>query len=314
MSTGLLAVLGTFITSPFLLFALVPWCCQRSAKTAGSKWRPYFWSLFIVSFFILLTLATVWTVDIYIYYAEDVSSKILFPNDFLSPFTINLIFYLLTGLTSFSGGVFFPKCSSPSASGQKLSLCDRLGFGLLSAVFSAGIYHSFFIILALYHDVVTVTAYLVVFGSLLTLLFLGNVSVINQYTRNGFRGFFILIVVLELIILVLYTISVKTFRNLILGNSYMATFAWLLMVITLSVLALSFSISVFVLILRQGTSERSHIGRYDEQEVEMGAKESQQLVARRNFATESPEVQLAMMLQAVVGAWKKSKKKDQNEK
>ena len=319
MSTGLLAVLGTFITSPFLVFVVVPWCFQKAAKTnKGNRLRPYFGSMSITSLLLLLTLVIYWTADAYIYYAEDVSAKILFPNKFLSPFTMNLIFYLLTALTSFLGGIIFPKCSTSNITGHKLSPCDRLGCSLLSVVLSAGIYHSFFIILALYLDVVTVTAYLVVFGSLLGLLFLGNVSVINQFTRNGFKGFFVLVVVLELIIIVLYMVSVKAFRNLILGDSYVATTAWLLIVATLSVLALSFSISVFVLTLRRGTSDESgsNSGRGGQRSTEVRAKESQQLAARssRPGSTESPEVQLAMMLTTVVGAWKKSRGRDESVK
>ena len=316
MSAGLLAILGTFITFPFLVFAVVPWCCQKAANTTcrGNQLRPYFASMSITSLLLLLTLVIYWIADAYIYYAEDVSAKILFPNKFLSPFTMNLIFYFLTGLTSFLGGMIFPKCSTSNITGRKLSVCDRLGCSLLSVVLSAGIYHSFFIILALYQDVVTVTAYLVVFGSLLGLLFLGNASVINQFARNGFKGFFPLVVVLELIIIVLYMVSVKSFRNLILGEAYVATSAWLLIVVTLSVLALSFSISVFVLTLRRGTSdEGGDSGGRGQQGAEVRAKGSQQLVTRspQPGNSECPEVQLAKMLTSVVGAWRKSRGQDE---
>jgi len=241
----------------------------------------------------------------------------LFPHALLSPFSVALIFYFLTTLTTFCGGLCSSKCSNSSALEQRY--LDKIGLGFLSVSLSTGVFHSFYIVLAFIQDVVTVTSHLVVLRTILLLLFFSIVSVGYQYQKTCLRGFFSLIVTLKVIIFALYIISVRAFGKLLLVDRFTATNTWLVIVTLLSAFVLSFSLSIFALIIKflAAASERrrdgiarqlpSQNGRVTV-DVERAENSCRELVPKKAALTKSQQVELVMLLPAVVETWKKREK------
>ena len=186
----------------------------------------------------------------------------------------------------------------------------------MSVSLSTGVFQSFYFVLAFIQDAATVTAHLIVLTTILLLLFLGIASIGYQYQKTRLRGFFLLVVTLKFIIFALYFISVKAFGKLLLADCFTATNTWLIIVTLLSAFAISFSLSIFALIAKQpaAASERQtsqpppQIRRVD---VERAAAENscRELVPKTAAAlTKSQQVELVMLLPAVVETWKKREK------
>jgi len=205
-------------------------------------------SLYIVAALFDTVVIVYWTVMAIYYYQLDDMGRVLFPHALLSPFSVALIFYFLTTLTTFFGGLCSSKCSNSSALEQRY--LDKVGFGFLSVFLSTGVFHSFYIVLAFIQDVVTVTSHFIVLGTILLLLFLSIASIGYQYQKTCLRGFFSLIVALKVIIFALYIISVRAFGKLLLVDRFTATNTWLVIVTLLSAFVLSFSLSIFALIIK----------------------------------------------------------------
>ena len=245
------------------------------------------------------------------YYKWDAIGRVLFPHPLLSPFSVALIFYFLTTLTTFLGGICSSKCSNSSALEPKY--LDKIGYGFVSVSLSTGVFQSFYFVLAFIQDAATVTAHLVVLTTILLLLFLGIASIGYQYQKTRLRGFFLLVVTLKFIIFALYFISVKAFGKLLLVDCLTATNTWLIIVALLSAFAISFSLSIFALIAKQPADREmnqppSQNRRVD---VERAAAENscRELVPKTAAAlTKSQQVELVMLLPAVVETWKKREK------
>ena len=270
-------------------------------------------SLYIVAALFDTVVIVYWTVMAFYYYQLDDIGQVLFPHALLSPFSVALIFYFLTTLTTFFGGLCSSKCSNSSALEQ--TYLDKIGFGFLSVSLSTGVFHSFYIVLAFIQDVVTVTSHLIVLGTILLLLFFSIVSVGYQYQKTCLRGFFSLIVTLEVIIFALYIISVRAFGKFLLVDCFTATNTWLVMVTLLSAFVLSFSLSIFALIIKFPAAARDGIAqqlpsqnRRMTVDVEGAENSCRELVPKKAALTKSQQVELVMLLPAVVETWKKREK------
>ena len=270
-------------------------------------------SLYIVAALFDTVVMVYWTVMAFYYYQLDDIGQVLFPHALLSPFSVALIFYFLTTLTTFFGGLCSSKCSNSSALEQ--TYLDKIGFGFLSVSLSTGVFHSFYIVLAFIQDVVTVTSHLIVLGTILLLLFFSIVSVGYQYQKTCLRGFFSLIVTLEVIIFALYIISVRAFGKFLLVDCFTATNTWLVMVTLLSAFVLSFSLSIFALIIKFPAAARDGIAqqlpsqnRRMTVDVEGAENSCRELVPKKAALTKSQQVELVMLLPAVVETWKKREK------
>ena len=312
MATGLIAVFSTFITVPFIFLVLIQTC--QCCKKINTDQNPHLKAAIVVSLCTVaamldLTIVIYWGVMACYYYRFDDISKVLFPDALLSPFSVALIFYSLTALTTFMGGVCFSKCSLSNHS--KCSLLLKVGLGLASVTLSAGVFHSFYLVLAFVQDIVTVTGYLIVFSTMLLLLFLGVASIAYQYQKTQLKGFFALVIALKFIIFAIYLISVHAFKKLLLENHFTATKSWLVIVTLLSVSALSFSISIFALLIKQpnAAKERQKDGNTSGSDnrraadAESGRNTCKELVPKKLALTQSQEIELVMLLPAVVETW-----------
>ena len=306
MSTGLLSVFVVFITAPFCILVVSSTCCCKRKQLqshVNSRLKPCLSSLFIISALLFPTFLSYWIIVTVYYYTDDKIAQYLFYDQLLAPYSLHLIFYGLTGLVSFLGGFFFSKCQSGNA---KMSCGQRVGFGLLSMSLSACVYHSFFVTLAFLQDVTMVTSCLVIFVTIIVLLFLGICSIVHQFGKTCLNGSTTLVVTLMIIIFTLYIISIKSFRVLVLEeDSYVATPTWLLMVCLLSVLALSFATSVFVLVLKQQpiASEENRRNPHPPGDVESGRPTAGSTTALVRLPKE-----LVTMLPVVVNAWRTREK------
>ncbi len=251
MSTGLLSIFIVFITLPFTVVSFSSLrCCKKRKSKIDSE--LYLKALSLISGILIGAFLMYWVWVGFYYYAEDNIADRLFPGLAIVPFSISLTFYTLSGVVSFIGGTFFYKCSMLGVDMSKSSLCCRLKTGLLSLTLSASIYHFLFVVIALLQDAVAVTSHLVVFGTVLMLLFLGICSIIRQYRKTQFKAAFGLVLTLKIIIFVLYIVLVKAFGSVLLEkDSYTVTSTWLLVVTLLSLAVVSFAASVFFLILKQ---------------------------------------------------------------
>ena len=312
MATGLIAVFSTFITVPFifLIFTHTCQCCKKINTDQNAQLKTAIVvSLCTVAAVMDLAILIYWGVMACYYFMFDDISRVLFPDALLSPFSVALIFYSLTALTTFTGGVCFSKCSLSNYSNCSPLL--KVGLGMASVTLSAGVFHSFYVVLAFVQDGVTVTSYLIVFSTLLLLLFLSIASIAYQYQKTHLKGFFGLVVALKFIIFAIYLISVHAFEKLLLEHCFTATKAWLVIVTLLSAFALSFSTSIFALIVKQptATKERQRDGNTLESDTrraadtESGTNTCKELVPKKFPLTKSQEVELVMLLPAVIETW-----------
>jgi len=322
MATGLISIFSTFITVPFLSFIFFHACRCRCCKNVhianqNGPLKVLLKSLYIVAALFDTVVIVYWSVMAFYYYQLDSIGRVLFPHALLSPFSVALIFYFLTILTTFFGGLCSSKCSNSSALEQRY--LDKIGFGFLSVSLSTGVFHSFYIVLAFIQDVVTVTSHFIVLGTILLLLFLSIASIGYQYQKTCLRGFCSLIVTLKVIIFALYIISVRAFGKLLLVDDFTATNTWLVIVTLLSAFALSFSVSIFALIIKfpAAASERQRDGtprqlpsqnRRVTVDVERAENSCRELVPKKAALTKSQQVELVMLLPAVVETWKKREK------
>ena len=318
MSTALFSVFQTFITFPLISMIAMATCCY---KVQTDKILVLSRSSFISTSLISVTLMTYWTGISAYYYTCDKAAKILFQSTLFSPFSMCLIFYMLSGLTSFTGGILFSRCVTR----LQYNSLDRIGLGFLSAFLTAAVYHSFFLLLALMEDFLTVFSYLVVFGTLVLMLFLGTTAIVIQYRKTLFRGYFLLVVMMQLIAFVLYVISAKAFGKLTLDtDSYVATKPYLSVVSVLSLLGVGFSVSILVMVANQGggtpTQTKKKLSDPENPSTSSathgGKQKDLQLVGRtqhRNMAdlaAVAQEMGFIVLIPTVMQAWESRKEKE----
>ena len=160
MSLGLLSLFLTFILIPILTMLIHRSLCRRVSKT----------NIDIANFSMLVTASLVagsfivYLIFLFVIYylCQDTVDHVLFQNSFFSPMTQCMIFYSLSVVTSFLGGMAFSKCMTNKAT---VTRCGCLSSGLISACTTAGIFHSFFLFLALWEDPVTILSYLITFSN-----------------------------------------------------------------------------------------------------------------------------------------------------
>ena len=310
MSVGLFAVVGTFVTDPFLCGIMKQkyWPCHNNKGTspgAAMKLKLLHTSAVLVSAMLIGAFIVYLGLASYYYYSRDPFGTVLFPHLLLAPFTLHLIFYSLTALTALIGGFLFVNCESNGCESKaKTSCCERIGSGLLSVVLALAKYHIPFIVLALFLDPITTLQYLIKFVTVILLLLFGLAAIIRQYRKAGLKGFFILVITLEAIVLVLYSISITSFRCLILDGSPQANFASLAIVLILSILALSVTGTILALILRPPKQYHSEPTSNSHARHDVESGKSSSLVSHLPLS-KSEQLQMIMLLPSLLATWKR---------
>ena len=251
--TGLFSMMQTFITIPLLTFVAAITCCKR-AKISNTARQVCTTSFYVMTILVSMTFVGYWIGMTIYHYRCDVAAKILFHNSFFSPFSMCLQFYMLSGITSFFGGLLFGLCLA------KTQHCwlHQIGVGFVAPFITAAIYHSFFILPALVEDFLNVFSYLVVFMTAVLVLFIGITAIITQYLKSRFRGYFFLMSAVQVIGFLLYVTSVKAFSKLILDpGTFSASTTYFIVVAMASLLALAFSVSILATVAIQNDEERS---------------------------------------------------------
>ena len=251
--TGLFSMMQTFITIPLLTFIAAITCC-KTAKISNTARLVWTTSIYVLVILVSMTFVGYWIGMTIYHYRCDVAAKILFDNSFFSPFSMCLQFYMISGITSFFGGILFGLCVAKT---QQCWL-HMIGVGFLAPFITATIYHSFFILPALAEDFLNVFSYLVVFMTAMLLLFFGIAASITQYLKSRFRGYFFLMSAVQAIGFFLYIASVKAFNKLTLdSDTFEASTAYLVIVAMASLLALACSVSIFATVSIQDNEEKS---------------------------------------------------------
>ena len=243
MSTGLISLFLTFMLIPPLTMLTHRRCCQKLSRR----------DLFTVYHSSILTATLVsgsfvfyWIINLVVYYTSETVDHILFTNDFFSPMTQCLIFYSLTGITSFVGGMLFAKCTTLKIN---FNCCEYFASGLFSACITAAIFHSFFLLLALLEDPVTVLSYLVCLCTTILILFLALFAIIQQFKISRFHGHFSLVVLMQVIVSSIYVLSINSFRQLTCEEEdYIATKSYLCIVTVISLVCIALSVSIIMMV------------------------------------------------------------------
>ena len=109
MSTGLISLFLTFILIPPLTMLTHRKCCQKISRC--DLFTAYHSSI-LTATLVSGSFVFYWIINLVVYYTSETVDHMLFSNDFFSPMTQCLIFYSLTGITSFVGGMLFAKCTT----------------------------------------------------------------------------------------------------------------------------------------------------------------------------------------------------------
>ena len=323
MSTGLLSLFLTFVAFPLLaVFAFNSCCLKVPRKGLYVAYQSALISSSLISF----TFMTFWMGMSVYYYLCDNVDDILFPSPFFSPMSMCLVFYGLTWMTSFAGGILFSKCKNIKI---RMSPLQHIGSGFFSASVSAAVFHSFFLLLAIMIDPLTVISYLIVFLTTVMLIFITMNAIILQYAKNNFRGHFCLVVMMQMIIFILFIISTKSFGKLTLKeDDYVANKLYFAVVVVLSLCASTLSVSILAMVAAQDkgngragergfkangstrTDPEIPISKKDDQASEAGgAGEGRglQVVQRKNrvadLAAVAGEMGFVVLIPSVVQAW-----------
>ena len=255
------------------------------------------------------------------YMGTSLIDNILFSDKLFSPYTVNMVFLVLTMLVSFVGGAcFVPK-------GTTFALRERIGLASLYTLLSVAIYHLLFVIVAMFVDFVTVLTSLVVLATMFLLLLLSFASVIQQFRNvKGFSGFLFLVAVLDAIIMSLYGILLTSVSLLITQDTCAYDKQSFTIVMVVSVMAISFCFSIFVLIARKGyklkrnhqnntsSSRQSKSCANTERDIENGVvcgdESKTALVPKRSLMMPREVEMILMMAPKLIEAWRQSEKQE----
>ena len=328
MSSGLLSLFFTFLLAhPLATVVYHTRCSKMPRRTRFTVYHSALITSILVSGSFLFYLC----VNLAAYYCTDTVDDIMFTSTFFSPMTQFLIFYTLSGLTSFIGGVLVVKCTTVKAS---FNCCECLSTGILSCSVTATIFHSFFLLIGLFEDLLTVLSYLVCLSTVIVILFLSLFAAIEQFKKSRFNGHFPLVVMMEMIVSTMYIISVSSFRQLTNGEDYIATKSFLCIVVVLSLVCISLSVSIIVMVANSGRRPRGAGGsRSGSQQLEndpespnvsdnnepvssdgaVGGGEVQVQQGTQRFVdltTVAREMGFVVLIPDVVQAWRKRPKSD----
>ena len=321
MPIGLISLFLTFLILPFLSkfvhLLLVPRVTKHTLQAA---------ELSLVSTASLVAGFSIiyWIISLMFYYCHfsETVDGALFTNAFFSPMTQCVIFYNLAGLASFIGGMLFSRCMT--AAKAHITCCQVMGKGLLSACTTAGFFHSFFIILALFEDPVSTISNIITLTTVVVLLFLALFAMLEQYRRSRFHGNFILVVMMQMTLSSIYNILVMSFRQITTeGEAATGSYLCLVIVISTSCILLAVAMIVMMANAKNGKKnacnlkkvengnnpkERSGLG-------EGGGSGGMQLAARStaspaDLAAVAREMGFVVLIPGVVQAWQRRSKDD----
>lgn len=303
MSVGLLSLFLTFLLVPF--FATLGYRTFCHTLSRDDCCIAYH-STLITAALVAQTFLIYWLGVLIFYYRHSTADDYLFPNALFSPLSMCLIFYMLSAVTSFIGGVLFFKYKNLKV---RMNVCERLGSGFVCGSVTAAIFHSFFLLLALLEDPLATLSYTVQLLTTFLLMFVSLFGMILQYRKAGFRGHFCLIIALQMIIFSLYIVSVNSFRSLTCEESFVATLSYLCVVTVVSLSCLALNILVVKMVAGRGRGR----GRTRDRNVDAenpsnddeggGAKMEVQLV--QDLTALARQMGVVVFIPNVVEAWQR---------
>lgn len=247
MCVGLLSLFLTFLLVPF--FATLGNHIFNHNLSRDDCFIAYHSSL-ITAALIAQTFLFYWIGVLIFYYRYNTADDYLFPNKFFSPLFMCLIFYVLSAVTSFIGGVIFFKYKNLKV---RMNICERLGSGFMCGTVTAAIFHSFFLLLALLEDPLATLSYIVLLSTTFLLMFVSLFGIILQYRKSGFQGHFCLVVSLHMIVFSLYVISVNSFGKLTCEEPYAVTSSYLFVVTVVSLSCVALNVLIVKLVAGRGS-------------------------------------------------------------
>ena len=322
MTVGLLSLFLTFLLLPCFSTLLHSVLASRfSTQTLQTAQLSLLSTVSLVAgfFIVYLTLSMIFY---YCHFSETVDGA-LFRDPFFSPMTQCMLFYNLAGLASFLGGVVFSGCRK-----SHITCCQVMGKGLLSACTTAAFFHSFFIVLSLFEDLVSTLSNIVSFFTVVVLLFLALFAILEQYRKSRFQGNFILVVLMQMTLSSIYNILIMSFRQITCedeGGST-ATGAYLCLVIAISIACVLLAVAMIIM-MADGKNKKKKCKNDPEsgntaQKVNSPVRDGErvsgdvQVVQRgENRATDlaavAKEMGFIVLIPGVVQAWQGRNKSDE---
>ena len=316
MSVGLLSLFLTFLLVPF--FAILGYRTFCHNLSRDDCFIAYHSSL-ITAALIAQTFLFYCIGVLIFYYRYNTADDYLFPNTYFSPLFMCLIFYMLSAVTSFIGGVIFFKYKDLKI---RMNMCERLGSGFVCGSVTVAIFHSFFLLLALLEDPLATLSYIVLISTSFLLMFVSLFGIILQYRKTGFQGHFCLVVSLQMIVFSLYIISINSFGKLTCEEPYIATSSYLCVVIVVSLSCVALDVLIVKMVAGRGsgrgrnTMNRTRGRRATSVDAENpnnddggggGAKMEVQVVRNRhqvaNLTALAQEMGFVVLIPNVVEAW-----------
>ena len=271
LTNGLFALFTAYLSASLVLMCLVTKTSVFSSKPFHAELgrvlkRPtvntLLQGLFATSVMLLYLFIASIVTDAVVFYTyknreTNEAMNIIFDNEkswdkVLSPYTIHLVFLGLTIIVSFMLGL--TECKEVGLSALK----DRIGLAHACSLLSVLVYHSVFVLMAMFIDFTTVVTSLTVFSTVSILLVLSFSSVIQQFRNaRGFNCFLFLVAIMDAVIMSLYGIFLSTFSALVKEKDKSESSAqWFCVVLMSSLMAISFCLYIFVLLVRKGFGTR----------------------------------------------------------
>ena len=298
-----------------------------SAALSNPTMNVLMLATFASSALLLFVFLISFSFDLVLYYmGYSIIVETLFSDKLFSPFTVHIVFLGLTTIVTLIGGF----CFAPQ--NKNCGVKERIGIAIFYTLLSVAVYHLVFVIVATFVDFLTVITSLLIIFTLFFLLMLSFASVIQQFHNvNGFSGFLFLVAVMDSIIMSLYGILLTSLSLLVTQDTSVYNGKCFVIVLVVSIMAVSFCLSIFVLIAREGyrlrcdrqgnrkTGQRVGRGARGTGDGETGDLLSERedraaLVPRRSLVVVPRELEILMQMAPalVMEAWGQMKKQRQD--
>ena len=245
MPLGLISLFLTFLLLPFLSLVLH---AQLAPRVTPQRLQTAELSLLSTASLVAWFFIVYWVIAAVFYYCRfsETVDGALFSDPFFSPMSQCMLFYFLSGLVSFVGGMVFSQCRKLGK--PHFTCCQIMGKGLLSACTTAAFFHSFFLILAFFEDPVSTLSNLVTLFTVIILLFLALFAIFEQYRKTRFQGNFILVVMMQMTLSSIYYILIISFREITCENDgNIATGSYLCLVIVISTTCVLLALAIIMM-------------------------------------------------------------------
>ena len=324
-TNGLFAIFTVFMT-----LTLIVLCCNTrgsvlskasnfNAALSNPILNVLMLAVFASSVLLLFVFLISFVFDSVLYYmGYSIIDDALFSDKLFSPFTVHIVFLGLTTTVALIGGF----CFAPK--NANFGMKERIGMAMFYTLLSVAVYHSVFVIVTLFVDFLTVITSLLIFLTMFLLLVLSFASVIQQFrNENGFSGFLFLVAAMHSIIMSLYGILLTSLSLLVTQDTSVYNGQCFAIVLVVSIMAVSFCLSIFVLIARKGYKSRHSMSRQGNRKTGQrvgtsdhgaGGEDRAALVPRRNLVVVPREVEILVKIAptVVMEAWGQMKKQRQD--